>query len=132
MRNKINFRLWDNECPEGSKMIYCSPLEACDNGLWFPFAGHNDDVAPVVMQSIGLHDKNAKLIYEGDVLRGVEGSKYQIVWSEYRAGFQIQRIEKKNKFDGRIGPMQTAAQKYIVEKMEILGNVFENNELLNS
>ena len=72
----------------------------------------------ILMQYTGLKDKNGKEIYEGDV--GVDGENdayYEVVFDE---GAFVSH------YDGNITEYlsETASQ------MEIIGNIFENPELL--
>lgn len=83
-----------------------------------------------LMQFVGLKDKNGIEIYEDDVLKDDEGRVWRIVWSEGKGGFVIQKQEEKKKFDGRLGPLTTSAQAYIIKMMEKIGDAFQNPELL--
>lgn len=74
-------------------------------------------------QNITLKDKNGKEIYEGDVVQINEHSKgykpfwrgkYEVVWRADRGKFCL---DKKDNWE-------------LIWDMEILGNVFENPELL--
>ena len=65
------------------------------------------------MQFTGLHDKNGKEIYEGDVVI-FGGSKIPKVMEFVRGGFWL---------DGIYG----GAEAY---RMEVIGNIYENPELL--
>jgi len=72
------------------------------------------------MQYTGLHDKNGKEIYEGDIL------KYQseICTVEWKLGAWLACCTKK---DGLSGHWLGNNQEYIEE---IIGNIYENPELL--
>jgi len=82
------------------------------------------DSENVLMQYTGLKDKNGIPIYEGDLINlGNTGRKHigvaSIVW--YGAGFSI----NQNKYMGWLG-------KDIANNCEIVGNIYENPELLES
>lgn len=70
-----------------------------------------------LMQYTGLKDKNGVEIYEGDVLRVRGGLFHQGYW-------EIDRIVKVDKIYDLYMPW------YNDEEFEILGNIYENLELL--
>lgn len=82
-------------------------------------------------QYTGLHDKNGKEIYEGDVVKITnKNSKVipikpliaQIVWSEEYLAYILITTSVKDAFEN-LGD-------YIDYDIEVIGNVFENPELL--
>ena len=77
-----------------------------------------------VGQYTGLKDKNGKEIYEWDILEFLKGIKMYVIWDNEYKGFILVdpiRIQKK----GSIG-------NWFVENAEIIGNIFENKELLKT
>jgi hypothetical protein len=74
-----------------------------------------------VMQYVGLRDKNGKEVYEGDLLhnRHDENYCYPILWNRERAGFGL------GEDDVNLNPYQ------IPVFWEVIGNIYENPELLN-
>lgn len=78
-------------------------------------------------QSTGLLDKNGKEIYEGDIIQSFDSQDYEIThiieYSDEGAKFNA-----KHKGFGNCG----VSQKWITEfEKEIIGNIYENPELLN-
>jgi hypothetical protein len=103
---EIKFRAWDKENKE-----WCE----WDDG---DIVIHNDGTFEpherlVLMQFTGLHDKNGKEIYEGDILSWGAGDKSVVKWEfgGFLAGGRFQEIS--------------------YEKSKIIGNIYENPELLD-
>ncbi len=67
----------------------------------------------------GLKDKNSKEIYEGDIIQRYSEGRYKIYWHERSASWLM---------DGHtgitMGDMALAC--------EVIGNIYENSELLKS
>ncbi len=75
----------------------------------------------IVLQFTGLLDKNGKEIYEGDIVKKVYGSStpiFAVAWHDERAMF-IQH-------DG----YNSALYEVAPELMEVVGNIYQNSELL--
>ena len=115
MNREIRFRAW-NEVSE--KMLN-----------WNEFLNtnmKNTFIAPestglILMQYTGLHDKNGKEIYEGDVVK----IKYRdedigkVIYEHN--GFSID-VTNMNKNYGRVS--------FVNNFMEVIGNIYDNPELL--
>ena len=108
---EIKFRAWDKI---NKNMIY-DRTGTIDQ----TFFAYNDlPKGWELMQYTGLKDKNGKEIYEGDIckIEQLEGL-HKVVWSGI--GFWFKRCD-----DGEL----FAPRSYLIE---IIGNVYENPEVLN-
>ena len=72
-----------------------------------------------LMQYTGLKDKNNKEIYEGDIIF-LRGSKYKVIFKTEGARFVLRNDE----FELEITFINNNN-----ERMEIIGNIYENPEL---
>lgn len=72
----------------------------------------------VLMQSTGISDKNNLEIFEGDIVSYFRKSNSVIEWKD--GGFIIKRI-----LDGEYELIQSR-----IAEIEVLGNIYENPELL--
>ena len=145
MSREIKFRGWDKY---DKKMIYdlCQIdsfwhyYSYSDNtGLHFGKTGPNgvgeDFENKYIMQYTGLKDKNGKEIYEGDIVSsyvqtGKESSRSIIVWEdeELYSGWNIKVIKDfyPPNQEGCIIPIS----RNDVMDYEVIGNIYENSELL--
>ena len=86
----------------------------------------------VLMQSTGLKDKNGKEIFEGDILKGENGNL--AIYRHPTLGFYIIDSSNTECFfaDGvDVGVKEFNENlKYISKGLEVIGNIYENPELL--
>lgn len=134
MNRELKFRAWDESRKEMItefgllKENMPQLLQNEEDG--YIFCGHSQDngdwLEPILMQYTGLKDKNGKEIYEGDVIR--QSSDLCII--EYCVGgFDCQMlVELKNggTLRGSVYNFSFLSEKYC----EIIGNIYENPELL--
>lgn len=88
----------------------------------------------VLMQCTGLEDKNGKLIYEGDILFEEwmndvypNGKFWVVKWNNKHAEFYIDLINPSTK--GYFANQWHLARHDL--DYEVIGNIYENPELLN-
>lgn len=91
-----------------------------------------DEYAEVITETIGEYtgktDKNGKKIFEGDIVVGSfpYADKGLVIWDKKRCGFYIQPCS----YSGKAGTDKY--YKMNSNKLEIIGNVFDNPELLET
>jgi uncharacterized phage protein (TIGR01671 family) len=118
MRRVNKYRAWDKET---NTML--------DNEALKELAYNFDDESLEFMQYTGLKDKNERAICEGDILTnfGVTNDMklrcLEIVWVDEYARFSA-RDHKAN--------MNTSLMQYDAERCEVIGNIYENPQLLES
>ena len=130
MSKEIKFRAWDKET---GKMHYQINKPRTDENIndeliiQFDCTGYSARTknkyigSDCLMQYTGLKDKNGKEIFEGDVVFSESNQYYkqdEIVWDCYDMGWDI---GKKDSWKLR-SPMSS--------KTEIIGNIYENPELM--
>ncbi|KKN76964.1 hypothetical protein LCGC14_0364560 [marine sediment metagenome] len=106
---EIKFRAWNTETKTIIDLKKITPLaiNMDFDGLFLPFA---DDF--ILMQYTGLKDKNGKEIYEGDIVR----ARY---------------IESKEYYKNEVITIEpTETTRGYWEDCEVIGNIYENKELL--
>lgn len=124
MSREIKFRAWDERT-----MFYPSQItfESCSwhvdkgRGVSIPSQPHI-----TLMQFTGLHDKNGKEIYEGDICRLVNAEGYEHY--ENMAGIRAVEWNNENmalQFSGYV-PLKWGGR----ESIEVIGNIYQNPELL--
>lgn len=125
---EIKFRAWlkekkemiDNARPD----FFCKHLHyLCDNssGGQDVLGVSTEDIE--LMQYTGLKDMREKEIYEGDIVKlranhGIGVVKYYDEWG----AFVIEYIKSK--------PLVVLGMSYYKEDIEVIGNIYENSELI--
>lgn len=125
----IRFRAWlkkDKEMIMVDDMVWNSGnFEYIGDGITYQYLPHEIEL----MQSTGLTDINGKEIFEGDILKVTdEHSWLEVVsFSEEKAMFISKEIKRKT--DIPESPLYDLFNTDIF-KIEIIGNIYENPELL--
>lgn len=130
-RSRNYFRVWDKSTktmhyndfvitPTG----YAAKLEGtCDNSFFLLNQADFDFNEKVkIMQCTGMQDRNGKLIYEGDIIEIMHsmGKKAVVYWDNEKCCFKL-----KGK-----GIAYNALITIRNDYFEIIGNIYENQELL--
>jgi len=118
--SRFRFRAWNKNtkkmvCPH--KLTPLALNQGCKDlaGVFLPF-----DESYTIMQSTGLKDKNGVEIFEGDVVRDDSGKAWSVKWTSSVCCFDFLDSDSNT----------WAVSRNAVEHMEVLGNVYNNPELL--
>lgn len=127
---EIKFRAWDTEEFYMAKKVqsmydgYCKDDDTLNRyGYCGSFNSFIGDDRFVLMQYTGFKDMNGKEIYEGDIIdtRYAKNHKHRYLEIKYLNGAFIVNDEfSKHTLD-----------LYLLEKIPVVGNIYENPELLD-
>ena len=136
MKRELKFRAWE-DYGEGHRMMLH------DRGDLAEF--FDATVGDPIMQYTGLKDKNGKEIYEGDILKTDGVPNVHVYWFEQEARWNLQYVDKITQDISNIlmkilnyyepqqenGPgTDCQLNDTISYTSEIIGNIYENPELL--
>lgn len=112
MTKKIKFRIWDRN--KKQMLYYPKNRTFTLNDLYFA----DEDTRYVFMQSTGLFDKKGVEIYEGDTVKTNNDNIVKVSYSNYFGAFHF-------------GGFPTNQEEIQRLEIEIIGNIYQNPELLN-
>lgn len=130
MVREIKFRVYD---PDNGGMCECKYIK-----LPSEITEESQAILPI-MQYTGLHDKNGKEIYEGDILKARYGVINEVRYGEFAPHMINEFCESIGlKPSNIIGfytvihePYEICVLPKVAERVvEVIGNIYENPELL--
>ena len=116
---EIKFRVWDNDLEIMSYSDAEIFITFSDDGICIGYEIDDEIGDYELMQYIGLKDKNGKEIYEGDIVKLFE---YKVI-DNIVLPEEIVTINDIRKGCDTLRPSQC---------MEVIGNIYENPELLEN
>lgn len=125
MNRIIKFRVWDKKSRSFANPdnIWSFPLPQYLNGIVFSIPLSED---LIIQQFTGLKDINGKEIYEGDIVKFKLSTELigEVVWFYNGWSYKVKNLHPREEF-----PAFNVCNK---EKPKIIGNIFENPDLLIS
>ena len=129
---EIKFRAWDEEL---ETMVYsheltggveydCHPVRAINIIL------NEDDYSCEFMQYTGLKDKKGHEIYEGDILKGAR--KESVVVSYSNGAFGFTYLGRNSFYNDKKALFFRFLGEVDIHSLKVIGNIYENPELLDS
>lgn len=121
---EIKFRAWNKVKSEMTQNLTLMQIGNGYGGLSFNQHGQADERFCYLMQYTGLKDINGKEIYEGDIIETSDGNcfvRYDEATTSYEVVFEDEAV---------ISLWEAAV--YGSEKVEVIGNIYENQDLLKS
>ena len=118
------FRVWFpdlNQMLRVKALVFEKDKTRCVCGYSFDFYLENENAT--IMQSTGLKDKNGKEVFVGDIIKCTRGCLHEVYIEKEYGGTYIGGMPAVYLKDLREGYAWT-------EHEEIIGNIYENPELL--
>lgn len=129
MNRKIKFRVWSSlreKWVTDYETFYYNPGDNTVNQVFNSYQ-LNEDI--IFQQYTGLKDKNGKEIYEGDIIQQLEFED----WGD-DTGYILNRDVQFKTYDTAYGFYESGwyfgSHGRIKKDCEVIGNIFENPELL--
>lgn len=128
MTRDIKFRAWDEKNKDMSVDL-------------IPSENYADAFEGILMQYTGLKDKNGKEIYEGDIVRGRTTDDYEFEYEKRnQKAYSVSEVKWDDEMTGWIpfkyfstnGVNSLEDKFYETTECEVIGNIYENPELLDN
>lgn len=133
MNREIKFRAW-NKKEKYMEIVDDLQMFSNDLSIGIPSKDYflrKDDVE--LMQYTGLHDKNEKEIYEGDIVlldcynyeEPAFDGEFKVIYDDINGMWLLIDLENKDR-DFTFGEIRS----YYKAEIEVIGNIYDNPELL--
>lgn len=115
------FRAWFKQ---GSKMVNVATIDFLEKevkshaNVMYSF----DEIE--LMQSTGFVDENGKEVFEGDIVKLFDKDLYVVEWSSQEASYKLIPVDKQ------WSDCYFSNYENITKIIEVIGNVWENQELM--
>lgn len=138
MTREIKFRAWLSETNEMIKIKTIANVGIfTEEGEWFfdrgVYSPDKNIFDVTLMQYTGMKDSNGKEIYENDIVVPYKrsptmdaNSPFIVAWHDKYGAWYLRKVTPE--YDALILPLATPLYKSI----EVIGNIYENQKLLNS
>lgn len=126
---ELKFRVWDKEREAFLNNVFIDSegkLYQFSKGTIFGIViTYLDSENKNISKFTGLHDKNGKEIFEGDIIK-IKDETYRITWNGCFSSFDMTNIDKAKQYKD----LYILNKDY--EKSEIVGNIYQNRDLLEN
>jgi len=137
VNREIKYRVWDIEDKRWIKQSWKFHLEG--DGTFHTYQKNiyegNMEYNEVrqefytIQQFTGLKDKNGKDIYEGDLVTDTQNNLYEVYWLDVNATFDL-AIRNETETSHLGYNTQLSAEDILSANIEVIGNIFDNKDLL--
>jgi len=126
-RNEMNYKVLVGNCDTDDENWTCPIMWIEERQDWLHFDDYDS-----IMQSTGLKDKNGKEIFEGDIL--TDGHTTGDIRNHPTLGFYtVDESSKEGYLSDTVGIEDLEeAKEFMRNSIEVIGNIYENPELLES
>ena len=139
MSREIKFRCWDKQA-KSMHHIETLDFSPVHGGLLHIRVDGNEELLTdgfILMQYTGLKDSKGVEIYEGDICKyydevPVDKEAWDALSSDnyYSGGWKDREYIGKVEYDNEVVGFTVGGTKWFDSKIEVIGNIYENPELL--
>ncbi len=121
-KENTKYRAWDKD---NKRMVYFDEMEECDVSFYEMARG---EYGFILTWHMGQKDRKGKEVYDGDIVKA--GSSLMIIEND---GFNwLATLICKSDTDLKENEKTAILEKSHIKKLEVVGNKFENKNLLKN